>query len=66
MWFTTNEVATSTGTSPLLYSVKGLQSSYYALLRSISFSSLLFKASARKVARALLLSLDQYTSPKHM
>ena len=59
-WFTTNEVAMSTGTPSLLYSVKGLQSSYCALLRNISlflFSSLLFRASAHKVARALLLSL---------
>ena len=38
MWFTTNEVATSTGTLSLLYSVKGIQSSYCTLLRSLSFS----------------------------
>ena len=50
-WFTTSEVATSIGTLSLLYAVKGIQSTYYALLHSLSFS--LLRASTHKTATTL-------------
>ena len=64
MWFTTDEVATSTGTLSLLYSVKGLQSSYCTLLHSDSIPSLLFflELLAQSGQSAHSLSLEHYTS----
>ena len=55
-WFTTNEVATSTGTLSLLYAVKGIQSSYYALF-AVSLSSFFSKPLCTKQPEHYLLSL---------
>ena len=57
------------GTLSLLYSVKGLESSYCALLRSISLPSLLFSLGplhTKWPEHSFSLSLYQYTSLKDM
>ena len=54
-WFTTNEVATSTGTLFLLYAVKGIQSSYCALF-VVSLTSLFLEPLRTKQLERSLLS----------